>query len=233
MIVLDTETSGVNREIHGLWQIGAFELENPSNTFLMECRIDDTDEVHPSSLLITGKTEDYYRDKKKISQKELIKKFFEWARKIKSRNIIGQNPMFDAGFLETKATKYGLFNPRVNANEEGAYPLPFRTFDLHSISQTIYARINGNIKIRESSGTSGMDLTSILKFCGIEDHRKQVVSGTIKKEGVPHNALEDAKLTGEAFSRLMYGKGLLPEFKDFQVPEYLKQQYETVRIEVK
>src|SRR3989344_9623267 len=107
MIVLDTESSGINREINGLWQIGAFELENPKNTFLMEGRIDDEDEVHSSALLVIGKTEEELRDKGKMSQKELVKKFFEWVSKIESKNIIAQGPLFDVGYLEKKSTKYG------------------------------------------------------------------------------------------------------------------------------
>ena len=40
-------------------------------------------------------------------------------------------------------------------------------------------------------------------------------------EGIAHNALFDVKITAECFSRLMSGKNLLEEFKEFSVPEYL------------
>ena len=33
MIVLDIETSGIDRVKCGIWQIGALELENPKNQF--------------------------------------------------------------------------------------------------------------------------------------------------------------------------------------------------------
>ncbi len=218
MIILDTEASGINREINGLWQIGAFELENPKNTFLMESRIDDEDEIHPSALEIVGKTEAYLRDKKKMSQKELIKKFFEWTNKIKSKSIIAQNPTFDIGFLEKKSTKYGLHNIRAVGTPD-SFPLPYRTFDLHAIAQAVYMKLHGELLMKD--GRSDMGLSNVLKMCGIEDHRKKLHQGKIVKEGPPHNALEDAKLTGEAFSRLMYGKNLLPEFKKFPIPKEL------------
>lgn len=221
MIVLDTETSGINREIHGLWQIGAFELENPKNTFLMEGRIDNEDEILPSALTLTGKTEAELRDKKKISQKELVKKFFEWSSKIKNRNIIAQNPTFDVGFLEKKSTKYELHNIRAVGTPD-SFPLPYRSFDLHAIAQAVHMMIHGELLMKDNR--SDMGLGNVLKMCGIEDHRKKIESGKIVKEGAPHNALEDAKLTGEAFYRLMYGKNLLPEFKKFPVPEYLKKK---------
>ena len=36
MIVLDIESSGLDSGRCGIWQIGALEFENPSNTFLQE-----------------------------------------------------------------------------------------------------------------------------------------------------------------------------------------------------
>lgn len=45
MIVVDIETSGLDFNKCGIWQIGALELENPANTFLEEARIDDEDEI--------------------------------------------------------------------------------------------------------------------------------------------------------------------------------------------
>ena len=54
-----------------------------------------------------------------------------------------------------------------------------------------------------------MGLTNILKLCGMEDNRQA------------HNALEDCKLTGECFSRLIYGKNLFSEYIQFKIPLYL------------
>ena len=49
----------------------------------------------------------------------------------------------------------------------------------------------------------------------MQDHRisTDIKTGAVIRPGVPHNALEDAKLTAECFSRLVYGKEFLPEFK--------------------
>ena len=38
-----------------------------------------------------------------------------------------------------------------------------------------------------------------------------------------NNALEDAKLTAECFSRLLNGKNLFPEYAKFKIPDYLKK----------
>ncbi len=63
-----------------------------------------------------------------------------------------------------------------------------------------------------------MGLRNILKLCGIEDERRSVREDKISREGKPHNALEDAKLTAECFSRLVYGKNLFPEYAKFKIP---------------
>jgi len=225
MIVIDIECSGINKSINGIWQIGAYELENPSNTFLMESSIDEDDEVHQSALKVIGKTESELRDKSKMSQKELIQKFFEWSAKVPSKNIIAQNPLFDVGFLEAKSTKYELHNIRAVGGPE-AFPFPYRNFDLHVVAQTVYHRIKGEFLWKKETNASDMGLSNILEFCGIGDHRRKVHNGKIVQEGAAHNALEDAKLTGEAFSRLIYGKNLLEEFREFAVPEYLLKNSE-------
>ena len=58
-----------------------------------------------------------------------------------------------------------------------------------------------------------MGLKNILTFCGMQDNRKV------------HNALEDAKLTAECFSRLVYGKNLFPEYAQFKIPMGLKKKW--------
>jgi len=207
MIVLDIETSGLDFVRNGVWQIAAIDLHT-GKQFLSEGRIDDDDEIlmsaDPRSLVptksvfdVVGKTEDQLKDKKKQSQKALIEEFFGWLKDADEKNFVCQNPQFDWGFLTVKARKYEL-----------KIPFHFRAFDIHSIAQTKYFQVKG--KFLMDGNHSGMNLTKVLKFCGMKDERKK------------HNALEDAKLTAECFSRLMYGKGMLDEFKIFKVPKYLE-----------
>ena len=47
--------------------------------------------------------------------------------------------------------------------------------------------------------------------------------GEVNLEGTPHNALEDAKLAAECFTRLMDGKNLFPEYSQFKVPGELRK----------
>ncbi len=213
MIVVDIETSGgFAPEKVGIWQIGAVELENPSNTFLEESRIDDSDIIEEDALKVIGKTEKELRDENKQSQKELLQHFFNWAEKIKPSNFICHNPQFDYGFLRIRANKYGL-----------KFPFPYKSFDLHSIAAAKYFEINKKFLIEE--GESAMNLTNILSFCGLKDERIRLKDGKIVKEGKPHNGLEDAKLEAECFFRLVYGKNVFEEFKKFPIPKYLADKH--------
>jgi DNA polymerase III epsilon subunit-like protein len=203
MIVFDIETSGLDFNKHGIWQIGAVELGNPENTFLEEARIDDTDAVDSEALLVTGKTEAELRDTGKQSQKQLLQNFFQWCENIEVKNCICQGPQWDLGFIWAKSCKYGI--------KEGVdFPLHHRAFDLHSIASLKYKEVNGKFLIKDDK--SQMGLSNILPFVGMEDKRGD------------HNALEDAKLTAESFSRIVYGKNLIKEFASYPVPEYLQKQ---------
>jgi len=206
MIVVDIETSGVDINKCGIWQIGAVDTDNPKNIFLDEGRIDEEDillfdmkgkKTTPEKLF--GKSESDLRDKKKKSQKELLINFFKWCESCKIKVFVCQNPQFDFTFLETKAFKYNL-----------KFSIDYHAFDLHSIAQIAYKRVNGEFLFEKDH--SGLGLSKILDFVGMKDNRKE------------HNALEDAKLTSEAFFRLVYGKNLLEEYSKFKLSEYIQQE---------
>lgn len=214
MIVVDLETSGLSITKSGIWQIGAVDLDTMEE-FLDEGRIDGDDIVSEGALRVTGKTEEELRDMKKQSQKELIEKFFTWISKRKIKNPICQLPQWDIGWLLARAEKYNLKTP-----------FHKRAFDLHSIAQTKYFQINNKFLIKEENKKeihSDMSLSEIIKFCGIEENRREMGGIEIIKDGKPHNALEDAKLTAECFYRLIYGKNLFPEYAKFEIPEVLRK----------
>lgn len=211
MIIVDIETSGNFNPIkNGIWQIGAIEFENPSNTFLQEARIDDEDKVEEGAIKVTGKTEIEMREKSKQSQKVLLKNFFEWIEKIKDKTLVAHNTPFDYGFLAIKATKYDL-----------KFPFSHRTLDLHPMAFLKYFQINNILPIEKEK--SIMNLSKVMDFCGMKDERIQLKENEVIKEGKPHNALEDAKLEAECLSRILYGKVLFEEFKHFPIPKKLKQ----------
>jgi len=208
MIILDIETSGLNPESCGIWQIGAIDSENTKNIFLSEGRINDGDLIEEEALLVTGKSKEYLLNLTQ-SEKDLLIDFFKWCGKISVKNCICQNPQFDLSFISIRARKYGL-----------KVPFYHRAFDLHSIAQMKYFQLN-NFFLTEKDKSS-MNLGNILEFCGIKDERRKVSGVKLIHEGKEHNALEDCKLTGECFSRIIHGKNMFEEFKKFSIPDCLK-----------
>ena len=208
-IVMDLETSGLDIKTSGIWQIGAIDL-NTMEEFLEEGRIDDEDIIDEAALVVIGKTEEYLRDKNKQSQKELLEKFFNWINeKARSKIFLCQNPQFDVSWLYLRSQKYGLKKP-----------FNYRAFDLHTIAQVVYQKINGEFLFKAKG--SDMNLGKILEFVGMEDRRIKMRNNELIEEGEPHNALEDSRLTGECFSRLVYGKKLFSKYDKFEIPKYLE-----------
>ena len=210
-IVLDLEASGADFVKCGIWQIGAVDL-NTMEEFIEEARIDDEDEVKEDALKVIGKTEEELRDSSKQSQKELIDKFLKWAKGRKMENLICHHPQFDYSFIEVKRNKYSLEKT-----------ISYKAFDTHTIAQAKFFELNNKFLIDEEKHQSDMGLHQTLELCGLQDNRRLMKDGEVEQEGDAHNALEDAKMTGECFMRLMFGKNIFPEFEKFEVPEELKR----------
>lgn len=198
MISVDIETSGGDLLKHGIFQIGALDTDNPNNYFLETCKIDDDDEIDPVAMQITGATEASLRDKSLQSQKEMIEKFIKWMESVQVKNFLCHNPQFDHAFIRCKLSKYGLPDNII-----------WRAFDIHSIASFKFLETNGSLLIKENE--SGMSLSVIIKFCGIDYERGE------------HNGLEDAELTAECYARIMYGRNLLKKYSEYPMPEYLKK----------
>lgn len=195
MIVLDIESSGLDSGKCGIWQIGALELENPGNTFLQEAKIDEEDEVNKEALVVTGKTEEELREKSKQPQKQLIENFLDWCKTCRVKMIAGQNVGWDVAFIQNKCIRYGI-------HDKFRDVIGQRVIDLHTLAQIRYRKNNGRFKLK-GKGSSDMNLSNVMEFCGMEDKRIIVISGEIVKEGEPHNALTDAKLTAECLRSLL------------------------------
>lgn len=209
MIVVDIETSGIDHVKCGIWQIGAIDLLNREE-FFQESKIDEEDLISEEALKVIGKTEFQLREESKQSQKELLINFFKWVLKRKNRIFIAQNPQFDLAFLDIKSKKYGL-----------KLPFGYRAFDLHSFAGFKHHQIKGKFLMENKN--SGMSLSKIIKFCGLEDPRKIIDKGKIIKQGESHNALGDARLEAECFSRLVLGKGFFKEYSKFPIPPELRK----------
>lgn len=209
MIVVDLETSGLDSSKCGIWQIGAVDIFTKEE-FFQESRIDEEDVVVKEALIVTGKTEAELRDSSKQSQKKLLENFSRWFSKRKNRIFVAQNPQFDFSFLSLKYKKYEL-----------KMPFGYRALDLHTLASLKYFQLNGKFLLENKS--SGMSLSKIADFCGIEDTRRILGEGKIIKEGESHNALGDARLEAECLSRIVFGKNLLREYSASPIPNGLRK----------
>ncbi|MDP3698072.1 MAG: 3'-5' exonuclease [Nanoarchaeota archaeon] len=198
MIVVDVETTGLDPKKCSIVSIGAVELYRPENQFYTACRIFDGAEVSDIALKINGFSREELTDPLKPTLDSAVKSFLEWANKCTYKTIAGENPNFDLDFLKETAKAYEI-----------EWTLGRRVVDLHSVSYSAYLK-NGFIPPLKD-GISELKADATYAFVGIPE------------EPTPHHALNGAKWEAEAFSRLLYGKSLLEEFKEHTVPGYLKK----------
>lgn len=194
MLVLDVEASGTEAHKHSIVSLGALDFSNPSNRFYEECRIWDGAHVMDEALEVCGFTREQITDPKKQSEADLVHRFMLWADNLKERTLAGQNVSFDRDFVKNASERAGHIN----------WPFAFRTIDTHSLAYM--HMINRGMQPPTEKRRSALDLDAILNYCGIP------------REPEPHNALTGALSHAEVISRLLYGRKLLPEFDQYQLP---------------
>lgn len=194
MIVLDTETTGLDPEKNSLLSIGVLEFENPENQFYGECRIWDGAEVSPAALEVNGFSDEEITDPEKQSLCELMEAFLSWAADCDNKMIAGHNAAFDLQFLVASAERCGLDSNLFHK----------RIIDTHSLAWMHL--VQSREEVPAENGHSSLSSDFIFTYAGITEERGE------------HNALEDAKLTAEAISRLSYDKQLLEEYEQFPIP---------------
>lgn len=194
MIVLDIEASGTEAHKHSIVSAGAIDIKNPTNRFYMECRIWDGAHVMDEALNVNGFTKEEITDPAKPSEADLTHAFLAWSESFDDRTLAGQNVSFDRDFLKYAAERAG----------HTQWPFAYRTIDTHTLCYMHMVERGLQPPIR--SRRSGLDLDAVLNYCGIPE------------EPQPHNALTGALSHAEVISRLLYGRKLLPEFEQFEIP---------------
>lgn len=193
MIIVDIEASGVDANKNSILSIGAIDFDNPQNQFYGECKVWDGAHINDEALAVNGTTREQAVDSNKQSDTELVKKFIEWALKCKEYTFAGQNPSFDRDFIRTTALRAHL-----------NWPFASRTIDQHSLC--FMHMIKEGITPPVLNNHTDLNSDKIMKYVGIP------------AEPHPHNALNGAKVAGEAISRLLYDKKLLQEFEEYPIP---------------
>lgn len=192
MIVADIESSGLDPRKHSLLSIGAVELEHPERQFYGECRIWDGAGIMSDALAVNGFTEAECRDPKKQSLEELMNDFNHWVEQCEEKTLAGQNVSFDRDFLNDSFSRSGM-----------SWHFSYRTLDLHTMAYM--DAIKRGLPIPRKNDRSDLNLDAILKYVGLPEEPK------------PHIGLNGAKYEAECFSRILYGKNLLPEFTEYPI----------------
>ena len=195
MIILDIEASGVNYEKHSILSIGALDFDNPENRFYGECQVWEGAHISEEALAVNGFSEAEATDSTKQTEAQLIGQFISWAEGIEDQTFVGQNVSFDRDFVKAACERAG-YN----------YPFAHRTLDTHTMAYMHYVLHGKEVPIAKRH--SALNIEVITEYVGIPG------------EPEPHNALTGALIHAEFTSRLMFGKELLPEFEQFDMPSY-------------
>lgn len=206
MLVVDIETTGRDYTKHLIASIGALELLSAvdrfevGREFYRECRIWKKAEVSPAALEVNGFTQDGLRDLSKPSLQRTIRHFITYAQSCRDQVLAGANmASFDALFLQNSAQRYGIAWPFGNSG--------YRTIELHTSCVEHHLRRGLSIPLKD--GLSALSTDEIFAYVGLLPEPK------------PHHALTGAKMEAEAFSRLIYGRNLLPEYAGVDVSGFL------------
>ena len=194
MIVLDVEATGVEPHKHSIVSVGALDFAKPTNRFYMECRIWDGAHVMDEALAVNGFTREQIVDPKKASEADLTHEFRRWSEGVEERTFAGQNVSFDRDFMKEAAERAGHTD----------WPFAHRTIDTHSLAYM--HMIQHGIQPPTRHNRSALNLDAVLNYCGIPE------------EPSPHNALTGALCHAEIIARLLYGRKLLPEFTEYEIP---------------
>lgn len=187
MIVLDVEASGTNYTKHSILSVGALDFDDPNNRFYKECRVWEGAHIDDEALAICGFSREEATDSTKLTEAQLVGEFLTWAEGVEMQTLAGQNVSFDRDFIKAACERAG-YN----------YPFAYRTIDTHTLAYMHMVQRGKNIP--QKGRHTGLDLDAVLHYVGIPE------------EPQPHNALTGALSHAEVISRLLYGKGLLPEF---------------------
>jgi DNA polymerase III epsilon subunit-like protein len=196
MLVVDVEASGTDPSKHSIVSVGALDLSNPTNRFYEECHVWDGAHIMDGALAVNGFTEAQITDSNKQSEADLAHAFLHWSEGLDDRTLAGQNVSFDRDFLKYASERAG----------HTEWPFAYRTIDTHTLAWMHMIGRGVQPPIDKKHRRSALNLDAVLKYCGIPEEPK------------PHNALTGALSHAEVISRLLYGRKLLPEFTELEIP---------------
>jgi len=143
MIIVDTETTGLDPQSHQMLSLGAVDYET-GEEFYGECRLLNTHSWTQKALNLNGFSYEQMIDIGKQTPQELLIKFIFWSEK-REKLIAGHNiGSFDVQFMQ--AIKIG--------STKIQWPFGYRFIDLHS---TAYAILGKSLGLEELCDELGIE----------------------------------------------------------------------------
>ena len=174
MIIIDTETGGLDHRLHPLLSIAVLSPAYPSTEFHMRITPPEHLAIDPHAAKINGYKAETWNGHGEAETLERFREFIHGNDEI----IAGCNPGFDVGFISAAYVRKGYREP--------FWP---RRVDVQSLALDAHAA--GRIVLpRKPSGQLSFSLDSIAE--ALELRRPEVV----------HDALSDARLTWQCIQKL-------------------------------
>ncbi len=192
MIVADIEATGLDPKKHSILSVGAVEFEHPERQFYGECRMWEGASIMSDAIAVNGYSKENCVDQRKDSLEKLMHEFLTWIEGCEDKTLAGQNPSFDRDFINDSFARAHI-----------GWHFAYRTLDLHTMAYM--DMVKRGIQIPKKNDRTEITADEIFKYVGIPAEPK------------PHIALNGALYEAEAFSRLLYGKNLLPEFSQYKI----------------
>lgn len=196
MLVVDCEMTGLEPNEHSIVSAGAVDFERPSRRFYEECRMWEGAKVEDAALMVNGFTREQIADPKKQTEADLVHGFIQFAEGMTDTTLAGQNVFTDLAFLRAAAIRA----------KHTAWPFAHRIIDIHSLCFEHMIKRGLQPPVDRIRHHSALNLDAILNYCGIPEEPR------------PHNALTGALCNAEVIARLLYGRKLLPEFSEYEIP---------------
>ena len=196
LLVIDVETSGLSPKKCSIVSIGAVDFRHPERTFYQECRPWNGALIEEGALRCNGFTKEQITDPNKRTLSMAMTDFIMWVMDSEEQTLAGHNFGFDTGFLKAAIEICNL-----------SWRMQSRAVDLHTAAYVDHLKKGIPIPLRHSR--TDLTLDKVLLYVGVPEEPK------------PHIALTGAKCTAEAFSRIIYGKPMFEEFRQYALPDHL------------
>ncbi len=209
MIILDCETTGVDKDKHVICSLGALCYIEPSirseynrkiwKAFYKACKIPSFAEIQNEALSVNGFSRDELSDPNKPTLEELLHQFNNWRLEIPEelRKKYGvAHFLFDMGMVNRWSEEFNI-----------PLEIPGNYADLQALC-VVSCELRG-IAPPCREGSNRVRVDRILNYVGLPGEPK------------PHNAFVGAMMETEAFERFNNGEVLFADYLTYKVPKYL------------